>query len=250
MHRRSITNDAIKGGLVLAMIAYHACYVGAMFDLARLELFSGFWWMFPRVIAAGFVAVSGWNLAGKRAAGSGFGSFAKRAGKLGLVALAISAATRPVLGEGFVFFGVIHLLALSSLIAYPLLGRPALAIVAGAAALVAGVLLAEPRFGWPYLAWLGLRPAGLYPADYLPLAPWFAFVALGAAARDLLSRRPIAERNGPAGRRAAGPPAPAAKGWPIVAALAAIGRRSLPVYLVHLPVLYGIGWLVAQRASR
>ena len=244
MPERSTRNDALKGALVMAMIAYHACYVAAMFGLLTLELYEGFWWVFPRVVAAGFVSVSGWNLAGKRASGSGFGSFARRAGKLGLIALAVSAATWPALGEGFVFFGVLHLLALSSLIAYPLLGRPALAIVAGAAALVAGAMLAEPRFDWPYLAWLGLRPAGLYPADYLPLAPWFAFAAFGAAARDLRARL-IAGRNGPAGRRADGPQAPAVKGGPVVAALAAIGRRSLLVYLVHLPVLYALGWLLA-----
>lgn len=256
MNSRSTRLDALKGALVIAMIAYHACYVAVMFDLAAIELYTGFWWAFPRVVAAGFVAVSGWNLAGKRAAGSGFGSFARRAGRLGLFALAVSAATWPVLGEGFVFFGVLHLLALSSILAYPLLGRPSLAIAVGAAALAAGALLAEPRFDWPYLAWLGLRPASLYPADYLPLAPWFAFAAFGAAARDLSasaagragtrSGRPIAERTGPAGRRAADAGGPAATGGPIVAALAAIGKRSLVVYLVHLPLLFGIGWLVAR----
>ena len=215
------------------MVVYHACYVAVMFGLADIDLFTGFWWLFPRAIAAGFVAVSGWNLAGKRSRGGSFGGFARRAGVLGLVALAISAATWPALGKGFVFFGVIHLLALSSILAWPLLGKPALAIATGIACLSGGYALGAPRFGFPWLAWLGLRPAGLHPADYLPLLPWFAFIAFGAAARDL------AMRKGSAASSAANTPGFA------VSTLAAIGRRSLVVYLAHLPLLYGIAWALA-----
>ena len=233
MPQRSATTDAIKGGLVGLMVVYHACYVSVMFGLADIDLYAGFWWLFPRMIAASFVAVSGWNLAGKRARGGGFGGFARRAGVLGLVALAISAATWPALGKGFVFFGVIHLLSLSSILAWPLLGRPAIAIASGIACLAGGYALALPRFGFPWLAWLGLRPAGFHPADYLPLLPWFAFVAFGAAARDLAIRKDMAASS-----------TADAPGF-IVGSLAAIGRRSLVVYLVHLPLLYGLGWALA-----
>jgi len=231
MPQRSIALDAIKGGLVLAMVAYHACYIAVMFGLSGIELYAGFWWVFPRVIAAGFVMVSGWNLAAKKARGGTLRSFARRAGFLGLIALAISAATLPVLGKSFVFFGIIHLLALSSLIAWPLLGRPAAALVTGAACLAAGLALGKLRFDFPWLAWLGFRPAGLYPADYLPLLPWFAFIAFGAAARDLFAGK-LATIGQPRSRPAA------------IRVLAAVGKRSLVIYLAHLPLLYGLGWLL------
>lgn len=240
MTRRSVTLDAIKGALVLAMIAYHACYVAVMFGLSDIALYSGFWWVFPRVIAAGFVFVSGWNLAAKRARGAGFEAFARRAGSLAAVALAISAATWPVLGDGFVFFGVIHLLAVSSVLAWPLLGRPVLAALAGIAFMAAGMALGELRFDFIWLAWLGLRPADLHPADYLPLAPWFAFIAFGAASGDVLRCR--VARN-PANVQGEAPPV-------ILRLLAAAGRRSLAVYLAHLPLLYALGWMLAAVRSR
>ncbi len=243
MPRRSFTTDAVKGGFVAAMIVYHSFYVAEMYGLADLELFSGFWWLFPRTIAGGFVAISGWNLAAKKARGAGLGGFARRAATLGLVALAISAVTWPVLGKSFVFFGVIHLLALSSILAYPLLGRPALAIAVGVAAGAAGLALGGMRFSFPWLAWLGLRPAGLYPADYLPLAPWFAFVALGAAARDVVARRRGATLTAAVAHDEARRPAP-------IRLLAAMGRRSLYVYLIHLPLLYGLGWLASALINR
>jgi len=132
-------------------------------------------------------------------------------------------------------------LALSSILAYPLLGRPALAIAVGVAAGAAGLALGGMRFDFPWLAWLGLRPAALYPADYLPLAPWFAFVALGAAARDVVARR--------RGASASVRPDEAQRAAPI-RLLAAMGRRSLYVYLIHLPLLYGLGWLASALINR
>ncbi|MBN2874830.1 MAG: DUF1624 domain-containing protein, partial [Spirochaetales bacterium] len=237
--------DALRGALVVLMVVYHACYVAELYALVSIDLYSGFWWFFPRFIAAGFVALSGWNLAGKRARGKLFGDFAKRAGTLALIALLISVATWPVLDKRFVFFGVIHLIAASSVLAYPLLGRPLAATAVGAVVLATGLLLGPYRFDFAWLAWLGLRPAGLYPADYLPLLPWFAYVAFGAATRDVVckfmtcratpvpTQRPLT--NGPAHR-----------GLKLATAtLAAVGKRSLVVYLAHLPLLYGAGWVIS-----
>jgi len=242
---RSRRLDELRGALVLAMIAYHACYVAVMFGLSAIDLYSGFWWVFPRLIAAGFVGVSGWCLAAKRARGATFGGFARRAGRLALVSLAISAATYPVLKERFVFFGVIHLLALASVAAYPLLGRPPAALAVAALCLAGGQALGEPRFGFPWLAWLGLRPAALQPADYLPVLPWFAFAALGAAAFDLVGRSRRSSRTARPSRaeaHAVGPLGPAAR------ALAAAGRHSLAIYLIHLPALFLLGLAISRLA--
>lgn len=270
MPARSIAVDAIKGALVILMVVYHSCYVAVMFGIARIELYEGFWWLFPRCIAAGFVLVSGWNLAAKRERGGGFADMAKRAGKLAAIATIISLATWFALGDGFVFFGIIHLLALSSLAVWPLLGRPVLAAATGAACLAAGLAIGGARFGFPWLAWLGLRPSGLYPADYLPMLPWFAFAAFGAAAYDLRARIAAGRRVGEAGgeasasrggaaraaadregadREGAGARRPEARADLVRAAVkpvAAIGKRSLAVYLIHLPLLYAIGLLISR----
>lgn len=264
MHARSLAVDAIKGLLVALMVVYHACYVAVMFGLATIELYSGFWWLFPRGIAAGFIAVMGWNLAGKRARGGKFRDAARRALKLALIAAVISGATRIALGDDFVFFGIIHLMAVASIAAWPLAGRPALAAAIGTASLLAGLALGQARFGFPWLAWLGFRPEGAYPADYLPLLPWFAYAAFGVAAFDAFAAI-AARREGERSRRGqdrgpsrsaplrsaesgASAPKSGSRGplSALVSIAAAVGRRSLAVYLVHLPLLYAIGWLVAR----
>ncbi len=245
MPQRSIAIDVLKGILVILMVAYHACYVAVLFDLARIELYKGFWWIFPRIIAAGFIAVSGWNLAGKKSRGSRFRGFAERALRLGLVAIAISAVTWPMFGKSFVFFGIIHLLAVSTVLAYPFLGRPLPAIAAAGACAASGLALGTVRFGFHWLAWLGFRPATLHPVDYLPLLPWFAFALAGAAAHDFAHRlgehRP-GEHHVDAGIADKTPRKPA---WAL-AMLAAIGKWSLAVYLSHLPLLYGLGWILSH----
>jgi len=238
--RRSQTLDIIRGALVVLMVVFHAAYIASMYGLATVDLGSGFWWIFPRGIAAGFVAVSGWSLASKRERGGRLGDYVRRAARLAIPALAVSLVSFVALGRNFVFFGVLHLLAVSSVLAWPLLGRPALALAAGILVFAAGLILGPVRFDWPWLAWLGFRPSGLYPADYLPLLPWFAWVAFGSAARDLasawLSRRPRPDQAPWSPPRALRP-------------LAFLGRHSLWAYLIHLPLLYGLGWLVAMVVS-
>jgi len=229
------------------MIVYHASYVAVMYKLLALDIYSGFWWVFPRAIAAGFVSLAGWNLAGKKARGTPFSGFARRAGLLALIAFVISAATWIALGKNFVFFGVIHLIAVATILAYPLLGKPVLSAVAGVACLIAGLVLGQYRFDFPWLAWLGFRPRGVYPSDYLPLLPWFAWAAFGAAAGDAAAR--IASLRGQKSVRAPKTVREPLTHNRIVNALAFTGRNSLIVYLVHLPLLYALGWIIQVLQS-
>lgn len=226
--------DALRGAFVVLMIVYHAAYIGVQTGLWDFALYDGFWWLFPRFIASGFLAISGWSMA--IAGPVGLGRALRRAARLALPAAAVSAASYLLYGpESFVAFGVLHCLAASALLLAPLVGRPAGALAVGALALGAGLALGGRRFDFFWGLWLGLRPAGYYPVDYLPLLPWFAWPAFGVAARGLFSR---SAPRGDAGRPASRRPTP-----PFATALASLGRRSLVVYLAHLPALYGLALL-------
>jgi uncharacterized membrane protein len=251
---RSLHLDAIRGVLVILMVVYHAAYISVMAGLAHIDLYQGFWWIFPRTIAAGFIAVSGWSLAGKKARGGSLKAFALRAGWLAVPALAITAISAVMFRTGFVFFGILHLLAVASILAWPFLGRPLFSLAAGLAVFASGLALGNLRFDWPYLAWLGLRPAGLYPVDYLPLLPWLAWCLFGAAAKDLALRQGLGNTGRPdiPGSRSdsiAGGRSDSDAGWPSLTStlkpLAFAGRYSLTIYLTHLPALYGLASLLS-----
>lgn len=237
--------DALRGAFVVLMAAYHAAYIGVQTQLWDIQLYEGFWWLFPRFIAAGFLAISGWSMA--IAGPVGIRRALRRAARLALPAAAVSAASFLMYGpESFVAFGVLHCLAASALLVAPLVGRPAAALAAGVAALGAGLALGGLRFDFFWGLWLGLRPAGYYPVDYLPLLPWLAWPAFGVAARGLLAR--LAPGAGDRGAASLGPDAAfaalASVGGRAAAALAFLGRRSLFVYLAHLPALYGLALLI------
>jgi uncharacterized membrane protein len=109
--------------------------------------------------------------------------------------------------------------------------------------------LGTARFDFPWLAWLGLRPAALYPVDYLPLLPWFAFALAGAALHDLMTRvdatRVDATRVDAKRASVSMKVTQRAKPSRATTMMAAIGKRSLVVYLAHLPLLYGLGWILS-----
>ncbi len=233
--------DTLRGAALILMVFYHASYDLVLFGLVSLPFWEGFWWWLPRCIAAAFVLLAGLSAAlRRRRAREGYRPFLRRGLFLAVMAALISAVSYAAFGpEGFVFFGVIHLIAFGTLVSYPLANRPFLAGALGAAVLAAGLALGERRFPGLALGWLGLRPEGRFPADYLPVLPWYAWFLFGIALAAVLY---------PGGRRRFEPPSRLLESAP-ARALAWLGRHTLAIYLVHLPALYGIVWVAAWIAG-
>ena len=80
--------------------------------------------------------------------------------------------------------------------------------------------------GWLYP--LGFTAPGFFSADYFPLLPWFFLFLLGTGLGGWCLRN---REN-----RILTTPLPKALTWP--------GRHSLMIYVLHQPVLYGIGYLI------
>ncbi len=256
--------DYARGMLVIAMIVYHAVYCLVSFAIIAVDLYQGFWWWFPRCIAAGFIVISGMSLAAARSRAYTFKQIVKRSGKLAFFAGLVSLATFIAFGhQYFVFFGILHLLAVASIIAWPLAkplsnqGLQFARMLLGFAVLAAGLWLGTMRFAFPWLAWLGFRPENLYPVDYEPLLPWFAWFVFGtvlykpfSALSHHFSNQSYPELH--KGATAIASPhtaqnqksAPALYKW-LFTALSWLGRHSLIIYLLHLPILYGLSWLLS-----
>ncbi len=261
---RQATIDYIRGTLVIAMILYHTVYCLVSFKLITIDLFQGFWWWFPRCIAAGFIFLSGMSLAAARSRSYTLQKALKRSGKLILYAGLVSLTTFVAFGyQYFVFFGILHLLAVSSIVAWPLAkpisnqGLQFAVAALGCAVLAAGLWLGMVRFDFPWLAWLGFRPKNLYPVDYEPLLPWFAWFIYGIASYKPFST--IAQHTGTGtnthtcketGAIASPYSAHPKKNThaffkPLLAALRWLGSHSLIIYLLHLPILYGLSWMLS-----
>ncbi len=188
-----------------------------------------FWLAFRALIVASFMTVVGISIVLADRAGTSTARFLRRVGIIVLAALAASAGSWLVFPRTYIFFGILHAIAVSSLLAWPLRRRPAVALGVGIVVLVAGLAWSHPLFDYRGWSWIGFRTHKPYTQDYVPLAPWSAAVFIGIALGHVLVRK----RFAPLARLAQAPR------WMLW-----LGRHSLVVYLVHQPLLLGVLWLV------
>lgn len=84
---------------------------------------------------------------------------------------------------------------------------------------------------------LGLHPAPFHSLDYWPLLPWITVVLLGSI---------IGEELFPKGVRQL--PVVTAD-HPLLRMIQWVGSHTLSLYLLHLPLLYSIFWLIKQVST-
>lgn len=233
--------DAIRGAALASMILYHACWDLVWMFGVDLAWYTGFWaHVWQQSICWTFILLSGycWAL-GRHPLKRGLITFASGA--------LITAFTMIAMPENLIFCGVLTLLGSSALLLTalrPLLEKfTARGGVAGSFLLF--LLLRDVNSGWlgfegvrvlalpdalyrnHLTAFLGFPPAGFFSTDYFSLLPWFFLFLTGY----FLYRLSRPERESGRGPRL----------------LAAIGRRSLLLYLLHQPVVYLLLLLVFRR---
>jgi uncharacterized membrane protein len=239
--RRRTAIDALRGGAICLMVVYHFCfdlrYYGAIAaDFER----DPFWLGFRALIVTSFMTLVGVSLvladaahgAPAARAPGGRAAYWKRIGAIAACALAASLGSYLMFRQRFIYFGILHCIAVASVLARPLAGRPVLALGLGSVAIVAGLALRHPFFDARATSWLGFTTVKPPTEDFVPLFPWLGVVLAGIWLGHALLRRDFA------------PIAPLAR---TPSALRWLGRHSLAIYMVHQPLLLGILWLVLRR---
>lgn len=231
-HRRIAAIDQVRGVAILLMVVYHAAWDANFLTVLDLDLDAPLWRGLRYVTLALFLALVGVGLDLAAARGLTRRGIARRFALIGGSALLVSVVSVIFFPSAPITFGVLHCIAVASIVALPFLGLPtALVVVAGAAILALGALH-DPAFDTPWLSWLGFASHPPAARDYVPLVPWFGMVLFGLAfGRALAPRLTLASA----------PPGGAGR------ALALAGRHSLALYLVHQPVIYGL--LLALAAA-
>jgi uncharacterized membrane protein len=166
--------------------------------------------------------------------GQSWARFGRRCGQVALAALLVSVGSYAMYPQSFIYFGVLHGLALMLIVAR-LTARCGVGLwLMGAVALLLPWAALYLHAAWPgaqvlntpALNWLGLISRKPITEDYVPLLPWLGVMWWGVAAgawvlkaRTQCLARPVA---------------------PAVRPLALLGRWSLSYYLLHQPVLMGV----------
>ncbi len=232
--RRFQVLDTIRGFALISMLLYHASW-----DLVYLFGLDWPWYhgfaahVWQQSICWTFILLSGycWSLGGRQL---------RRGLTVFLCGALITAVTWLAMPANLVFCGVLTLLGASSMLLFPLapaLRRlPARAGLAGSFALFlalrdvnAGFLgfegtrfasLPPALYRNHFTALLGFPPADFFSTDYFSLLPWFFLFLTGYF---LFRLRPEEVRE--------------IRRVPLVTAM---GRHSLPIYMLHQPVIYAL----------
>ena len=233
-HDRIWEIDAIRGFLILCVIASHTLFYSAnILGLFRLPAPVRYVMQYGGSL---FVLLSGLS------ATLGHNSF--RRGLMvfaGGMVLTIGSYAGVLLGwlseDMIIRFGVLHLLGFA-MIVYPALKKlPTWAVAGfGLAVLVVGYwleienVLVESRLFFP----LGLRYAGFTSGDYFPIAPQLGWFCLGI----VLGRTLYGEKTT---RIPSVNPE-----TPVIRFFTWCGRNSLYIFIIHLPIVGGVMMLLSM----
>jgi uncharacterized membrane protein len=235
-HRRVDGLDALRGLAVVAMVAYHFAFDLAYFRVTAQNFYRDPFWLHSRTaILSSFLLVAGVSLVLAQGTPQGRARFWMHVGRVAGCALAVTVGSYVMFPRSFIWFGVLHAIAVSLLLIRPLAGRPWIALALGIAIVAAGNLFASPAFDSRALGWIGFMTGKPITEDYVPLFPWAGVMLIGVAAGHALARRDFA-LLAPLARL------PAFVHW--------LGRHSLAIYLVHQPLLLGALWIAVGVVTR
>jgi len=228
--------DVLRGLTLVAMVIFHFGWDLSFLGLGALGLAdSPAWSAFGHAIAATFLTLVGVSLVLAHRGGVDSLKFLRRLGVVIAAALVVTIGTYIAMPDQFIYFGILHAIALGSVLALPFLRAPIVALIAAAGLVLAlPVMLKGAVFTSRWLVWIGLGLEAPPSTDFVPVFPWFGFILLGMA----LARVFDLSRLGTFGVQTA----PGRT-------LALAGRHSLLVYLLHQPILYGGLWLLAQAIA-
>jgi uncharacterized membrane protein len=225
--------DAARGVALAGMVVYHLIWDFAHFGLiAPTAPFAPATRALSHVVAGAFLALVGVSLALAHPHGLRRVAFLRRLALIVGAAALVTAASYAIDSSEPILFGILHCIAVASLIGALFVAAPAwAALVVGAAAIAAPFAFTSAAFNPPALVWLGLATTAPTTLDWRPLLPWAGVVLIGLGLAQAAAPR-LAGWRWTAWRPAR---------WP-GRATAFAGRHSLVIYLVHQPILFGLLW--------
>ncbi|MDN3638683.1 heparan-alpha-glucosaminide N-acetyltransferase [Simiduia curdlanivorans] len=221
MKNRNVTVDLIRTLAIVLMVVFHFIYDLRSFGYVAWDIPDGAGWkQFRYVILTLFFICVGIGLAYVHGKQTQWRGFLRRFMQVSVGAALVTAMSLVMFPKNWIYFGVLHFIALASLLALPLARRPQVALWFGL------LFIAAFNMGWISSRWPFIYIGQWLPSyanDFVPIIPWFGVVCLGIflghsrwLARDPLGMIKLKRWQA----------------WP--------GKHSLLVYLIHQPILIGL----------
>lgn len=228
--------DALRGVAMLWMTVFHAAFDLNQFGYIRQNFYADPFWTWQRIaIVSLFLLCAGVGQGIAVAQQQSWPRFWRRWAQVALCALGVTAASWWMYPHSFIYFGVLHGMALMLIVVRLTAHWGRYLWLAGALAMALPLLAPLVHTNWPALDmlndrawnWLGLISRKPITEDYVPLLPWLGVMWWGAALAPVYLKRLETGAS------------PAAQTTHVLATFALLGRWSLPYYMLHQPVLIG-----------
>jgi len=219
--------DDFRGLAVLLMAFFHLSYDLSVFGFLKFEMDGGFFTWFRFVIVTLFFTSIGAGLFLAHSKSIEWSKFINREFKIVLGALFISTSTFFLYPHSWVWFGVLHFIAVASVLALPFVFIPTLSLVIGLAIFI--LFNVTDWFNLHFL-WNSLNEPLNLPKgtqDLTRLIPWFGMVLIGIYLGKVKFWKV--------------PYLPLGKARKTIQFLS---KHSLIFYLVHQPPLFATAWML------
>ena len=241
--QRLDTLDALRGFAVVWMTLFHFCFDLNQFGYIRQNFYTDTFWTGQRtVIVSLFLFCAGLGQAVAVQQGQSLRRFWRRWLQVAGCAVLVTAGSYLMYPNSFIYFGVLHGIAIMLLVMRLSAGWGRWLWLAGGLVFAIKTIASYAHetsrsiefLNTPTFNWLGFISRKPITEDHVPLLPWLGVMWWGMAAGQwLLAQRP----------QWLGAQVPTA-----TAPLACLGRWSLSWYMLHQPVL--IGGLMALAALK
>ena len=223
--------DQVRGLAIIGVVIFHLVWDLDFTNLIEPGLASHpLWIAFGRLLAGTFMFLVGVSLVLANREAIQWQPAIKRILKIAFFALIITAATYAVFPSAFVFYGILHAIAVASILGLAFLRLPTLVIFAiGVMVWLAPLFFTNEAFDSRWVAWIGFSQTPPISNDLVPVFPWFGVTLVGIATARLIfvgrtsSRFAEMAIQNETGRF-----------------LTFCGRHSLIIYLLHQPLLLAI----------
>jgi uncharacterized membrane protein len=232
--------DLWRGVAVILMVVFHVFFVLDFYGIVKNEMRSGFFEIFGDFVRVSFLLLVGISMAisfqkvfvaAENRWSAVFRQW-KRAFIVAVCALLVSFVTFFVVPDTYVRFGILHLIAVSIFILAFFAGSKWSSFVFAVFSFILGYVLKDCS-----LLILPVCGNGAVALDYFPIFPWIGFAALGIFIGRIFYVEKVGGfvleslRTFISGGAVFGL---------VLKMVSAIGRQSLLIYILHIPVIIAV----------
>ena len=216
--------DFIRGIAILLMMVFHLCFDLNIFHFIDIDIYNREgrdWFYFRMIILTLFISCVGISLALANEEKTEIRKVAKRFMQLSFFSILITVASYIIFPQTWIYFGVLHFIALASLMALLFVRLEWIALLLGVM-IVALFNLDIINMHWLYELLKGALNLPARTEDLVPLLPWFGVVLIGIIiGKKRLFLFPLSSNK-------------------FTKFISLSGKHSLVIYLLHQPLFFGI----------